>query len=322
MLGGQGTYESVMPDDAKIAEVQETLMAMRNEKQVVRETNRALTEEISELVQRIVGVQRDLQQSLKELASFGEDSPYMPSQTSSHFAHAQTLQTEQAIAPEERHLQLTLERVEARIAEIEEFVAAACTISGFSIVSVHNQSVKLRLEIEKLVAQHLSPAALPEFFNALLGGPESQAPLELALEWSVSCQLTRVVVSRQEELFEDVISEGFSTNSPSFILREVPHRMICLAKRFDDFFQLVQADKVQLMSTSVFESPATFSLLRASDIVVRLFVPTEYPSHAVRIQSITRLDGSTVEACSTIDKKIKFTSLTAVFDEILRALSL
>lgn len=308
LSGGQKGYDSVIPDREELEASQEALKSIRHDKHALKEANRELTKEISQLIEQIVGAQQDLQESLRELASFGDDSPYMPSQTVTHFP------TQPQEPVEAKSHQIALSHLETRIAEIESYQRDNTTISGFVLEELTGSNAIVSLNIEKIATElSLDPMA---FVQALQGGVLREKSFKITFEWSPTWIITQVKISLASENFQDIVELGVSENSPSFILREISHRVICFAKRFSDIHGLTESKQVVLRpKTNTFDKFVEFGLAALPSIVIRLHIPLEYPQQSVKIIYARDDDGTLIEAVEELKSK-KFASIFDALDAI------
>jgi hypothetical protein len=312
LAAGQHGYESMVPERDQVEGAQEALKTIRQEKQALREENMAMTREIGALIEQIVGAQSDLHETLKELASFGDDSPYMPSQAVSHFPPA---------AGEDKQFQVALSQLESRITEIEEHQNITSLISGFRLEDFTGASATFTLDLKTCAESALNENEIQGFIHALQSNDPSSMDehFRLTLHWTLDCVLTQVTLSMAAHSFQDILETGMEDNSPSFIMREVSHRVSCFSHRYADILKVNQSDRVTLKSsTTGFERLLDFSVSDLPNITIRLNVPLQYPSQSVRFVHVVAADGTIIE--STDLKTRRFTSLEEGLDAVLAAL--
>jgi hypothetical protein len=318
MTRGQLGYEAILIDEEKMQEAQEIFEGVRNEKGAVRAENLSLNREIGALIEKIVGAQQDLQESLKELATFGDDSPYIPSQTVSHFQQPQNGHN-----PEDTRIKKALEHLESRIAEMEDHQNTTNLISGVRMESFDNSSASFEFDLAQLASAHCEGPLLEQFillYNQ--GSSESSSIATLTLGWTPECVMTEASLSVGPK-FEDIMEMGILDNSPSFIIREVSHRIITLSKRFASIYPSIQSESIQLDSPSLFGTNLSFSFPELDMVTLRVMMPWEHPHMPIRLLGTFDKTGAAVEVCSKLNKS-KFENLddarAAVLSELKKTM--
>lgn len=307
LVGGQLGYGAVVPELELIEESQEALKTIRQEKQALRQENAAMTKEIGALLEQIIGSQQDLQDTIKELSSFGEDSPYIPTQSISHFSQPEEAQ-------QQPHLLLALERLESRIAEAEEHQKATSIVSGFQLTNFSNNGASFSFDI----AAHCS-ALLPSVTASAISSITQSSSLTLNMQWNEACHLTEVNISPLPfaAICSDVLEAGREDNSPSFILREVSHRILCFFKRHSHLEAYTRQGTFGLSSkTPSTSTGTTFEFNRVDEplLVIRLSIPMEYPSSNIRINNVMHSNDGTVTASCAALKTKRFASIDAALE--------
>ena len=275
---------------------QENLKSLREDKRALRDANTALTREIGELVERILGSQHDLHETLQELASFGEDSPYAPAQAVSHFqapASVPTTETE-----DEKVLQLAIAKLESRVNEIEEFQAASASLHGFRLSDFSAHHATFAVDLEKIAAQYMDASDTSSFVSYCPQVSSTAPQFYLKLNWTASCELLSIETPFLSEHLEDIIDLAIEDNSPSFCIREVSRRLHCFAMRFRDFTELTRLKPAITLSSRAFDSVVGFTISGSPNWVIGVSVPSEYPHMGIALLHVTPSSGSPLDCTS------------------------
>lgn len=296
LSGGQDGYDSVVVAPESMEQSQENLKSLREDKRALRDANTALTREIGELVERILGCQHDLHETLQELASFGEDSPYAPSQAVSHFQAPAAVATTES--EDDKALQLAIAKLESRVNEIEEFQAASAALHGFHLSDYSAHHATFTIDLEQIAAQYMDASDAPSFVS-YCAQVSSNAPLFwLKLNWTVSCELLSIEMPFMSEHFEDIVDLAIEDNSPSFCIRELSRRLHCFALRFRDFTELTRQKPSISLSSRAFDSVVGFTISGSPNWVVGVSVPSEYPHMGIALLHVTPSAGSPLDCTS------------------------
>jgi hypothetical protein len=311
LSGGQLGYEAVVPDRDQLEASQSALKAIRQDKYALKEANEEMVKEIGLLVEQILGAQQDLQETLKELARFGDDSPYMPSHAVSHFSAQQVTTT--TATTDEKAVQQAFAHLEMRISEIEARQRQTNEISGFCLDELTDSNATVSLNLDKIV-EATKGLNGNDFLQALCAG--SDKAIRIVFEWDSSWNLTNVNLSISPEYLTEIIQVGLEDNSPSFILRETSRRILCFAQRFADISSLLESKEVHLRSQSAFSRNVDFGLSAVPSVTIRLNIPSEYPYQAVKFSHAIDQDGVFIEATKSLNSTKRFASIFDALDAV------
>lgn len=296
---------------------QENLKALREDKRALREANAVLTREIGELIERILGSQHNLQETLQELASFGEDSPYVPAQAVSHF-QAPTASEEE----DEKTLKLAISKLESRVSEIEEYQTATTQVHGFYLEDYSAHHATFTFDLERIASEYLkTPEAVQEFLSQCSQSSEP-LPFQVKLNWTLGWELLSAETPYLTESFEDIFDLAVEDNSPSFCLREVSRRLHCFAKRFHDIGALNDLHESAALTSRAFDSVLGFTFTPPSGATSWTFgisVPSEYPHLGVSVLHITPSEGAPIDC--TAFRNQRFSTISEGFEAAVRAIS-
>lgn len=315
LAGGQDGYDTIVPAPEDMEQSQSNLKSLRQDKRALKDANTALTREIGSLVEKILGCQHDLQETLQEIASFGEDSPYAPAQAVSHFQNAAPVSQED----EEKTLRLAISKLETRVNEIDEYATATYNVHGFYLDDFSGQHATFAIDLERIAHDYLSDADAAAFINYCTQDASDAKDFSLKLSWTLQCELFSVEVPFMTESFEDIIDAAIDDNSPSFCLREASRRIHCFVKRFKDIQELTRTNKLVSLLSSPFDSVVGFSISGAPNCVVGISVPSEYPHLGAKLLHITPSSGNPLD-CSSF-RTVRFDSIATAIQAALGTIS-
>lgn len=314
----------MIPQQEDIEDAQEKLKAIRQDKNSLREENAAMTREIGALIEQIEGCQHDLQETLRELASFGDNSPYAPNQAASNSLAANSAASAASEEDLEKTIKIALLKLESRIHEIEEHQRTSQEASGFQLTYFSDKDATFEIDWERIVKMSLSDpeTQIPAFLQScgLKTDPESLNRFWVKLTWTTSCELIGIEVPIFENEMRDIFESAIEDNSPSFALREISRRLYCLVQRYSDLNEFtVMRPKGSLM-TSPFEISLDFALSDAPDYVIGLTIPLEYPSSCIKIAYVVDPTGVVLYSPEG-NRSERFDSIVTAFDKAATFLS-
>lgn len=209
MQGGQTGYDDIIPGVEDEKKIQGEMKKIRQEKRKLRKSNLILTEELSELIEKILNEKCEI----KDILGEESESELLSNQ------FLQELPTNQLGSK----INILINNVKSRLHELEEYQSLVEQYSGIKLEKCDKNSATLILETHSVIMKE-------NWENLNVSKDIIDPKYSLNIEWNPERIITSAFVSPKFPI-DDIVEICLADSDFSFLIREVSHRLVCMTKR-------------------------------------------------------------------------------------------